>query len=32
MAIWLDINLKWILRPAMGQVIEEAVNIGVSYE
>jgi len=32
MAIWLDINLKWILRPAMGKVIEEAVNIGVSYE
>ena len=32
MAIWLDINLKWILRPAMGKVIEEAVNIGVLYE
>ncbi len=32
MSIWLDINLKWILRPAMGKVIEEAVNTGVSYE
>lgn len=32
MAIWLDINLKWILRPGMSKVIAEAVNIGVKYE
>lgn len=32
MAIWLDVNLKWILRPGMGKLIEETVNIGVSHE
>ncbi|MBI4120796.1 MAG: MotA/TolQ/ExbB proton channel family protein [Parcubacteria group bacterium] len=29
-ALWLDANLKWILRPGMAQFVNEAVKIGVS--
>ncbi len=29
MALWLDMNLKWVLRPGMVQLINESVNIGV---
>lgn len=32
MALWLDVNLKWILRPGTAQLINEAVEIGVLYE
>ena len=30
-ALWLDINLKWVLRPGMVQLVSEAVNAGVLY-
>ncbi|MBI4117935.1 MAG: hypothetical protein HY455_00080 [Parcubacteria group bacterium] len=29
-ALWLDANLKWILRPGMAQLVNEAVRIGVT--
>lgn len=30
-AIWLDVNLKWILHPGAVQLVSEAVNIAVLY-
>jgi len=30
-ALWLDINLKWILRPGAVQLVHEAVKIGILY-
>lgn len=30
-ALWLDINLRWILRPGAVQLIHEAVKIGILY-
>ena len=30
-ALWLDVNLKWILRPGAVQLVSEAVNTGVLY-
>lgn len=30
-AIWLDVNLKWILRPGAVQLVNETVNTGVLY-
>ena len=30
-ALWLDINLKWVLRPGMVQLVGETVKIGVIH-
>jgi hypothetical protein len=31
MALWLDLNLRWVLRPGTVQLINEAVEIGVTH-